>query len=509
MMKCMISVGCVSLVFAVLGLTSDATAQITEIIDGSGDGAGNSLIRPRGVAVDDSGNFYLAGFASDNVFRVTEGGVVSVLLDINGPRDVAVDGVGNVFVAACGVSKVALGGTITEIIGFLGDGEGNLLVGARCVVVDGSGNVYVTGEFTDNAFKITPDGTITEIIDETGDGAGNELQTPTCIAVDSSENVYVVGYLSSNAFKITPGGTITEIIDQTGAGTGFGLDSPLGIAVDGTGNAYVSGQFSSNVLKITPGGVITEIIDSFGDGAGNRLGGGGGLAVDGSGNVYVSGDCTHNAFRITPGGTITEILDETGDGAGHVLRCSADITVDGSGTVYVSGTSSNNAFKILPNPCNLGTVNGGVGPTTEVLFVNGGSGTVTVATGEPITIAMNDAPAGSGAGLYVLWLWVGAPTNCTELMAGGELLGCTALPTPLNPGITPQPFRCLRSPQLPCILCGSVMELPAPAAVPWTVTKGGGFAAPALFNLQGLVRDMGAGNPTGFSVTNGVILKIE
>jgi hypothetical protein len=74
--------------------------------------------------------------------------------------------------------------------------------------VDSSGNVYVTGHGSDNAFKVTPGGTITEIIDSTGDRSGNTLNATQDVAVDSSGNVYVTGFYSYNAFKIaTPGGS--------------------------------------------------------------------------------------------------------------------------------------------------------------------------------------------------------------------------------------------------------------------------------------------------------------
>ncbi len=79
---------------------------------------------------------------------------------------------------------------------------------------------------------------ITEIIDVTGDGAGNVLDNPASIAVDGVGNVYVAGDGTDNAFRITPGGVITEIIDASGDGAGNVLNGPEGIAVDAAGNVY-------------------------------------------------------------------------------------------------------------------------------------------------------------------------------------------------------------------------------------------------------------------------------
>jgi cysteine-rich repeat protein len=236
--------------------------------------------------------------------------------------------------------------TITEIIDSTGDGGGNTLSFPSGVAVDGSGNVYVTGISSHNAFQIDPNGTIAEIIDSTGDGGGNTLNDPSAVAVDGSGNVYVTGFYSDNAFQIDPNGTITEIIDSTGDGGGNTLSFPSGVAVDGSGNVYVTGEFSHNAFKIEPNGVITEIIDSTGDGSGNTLSGPSGVAVDGLGNVYVTGEFSDNAFRIEPGGTITQIIDATGDGAGNTLASASDVAVDGSGNVYVIGFRS--AFKITP-----------------------------------------------------------------------------------------------------------------------------------------------------------------
>ena len=150
----------------------------------------------------------------------------------------------------------------------------------------------------------------TEIMDATGDGGGNILNGAFHIAVEKSGNVYVTGLISNNAFKITTGGVITEIIDATGDGGGNVLDGASGIAVDRSGNVYVTGRDSDNAFKITTGGVITEVIDATGDGGGNTLDGPLGIAVDKSGNVSVTGFSSDNAFNhvsASPVGGVAEL----------------------------------------------------------------------------------------------------------------------------------------------------------------------------------------------------------
>ncbi len=315
----------VLLLLAVQFPSSIGTAQITEIIDPTGDGAGNGLAMPYQVAVDGARNVYVVGYSSCNAFQITPTG------------------------------------TITEIIDITGDGAGNTLLGPPGIAVDTVGNVYVAGGDTDNALMITDPGlptqTITEIIDLSGDGAGNQLTYPIDIAVDGLGSAYVVGYHTHNAFRITDPGlptqTIVEIMDATADGV-HGLGGPNGVIGDESGNAYVAGAYTHNAFKVTPGGVITQIIDATGDGLGNALNHSFDFALDGPDTLYLSGYHSANVFRITdpglPSQTITEIIDTNGDGAGNRLTLAGGVAVDGLGSAYVVGGGTQNAFRIFGAP---------------------------------------------------------------------------------------------------------------------------------------------------------------
>ena len=167
-----------------IGLTSPiadaAFFTPVEIIDSTGGGVA-TLDNPVSVATDSSGNVFVGGQNSNNVFKITPGGVITEIIDSTG------------------------GGVAT-------------LNAPISIATDSSGNVFVAGIVTDNVFKITPGGVITEIIDVTGDGGGNALDGAWGVATDSSGNVFVSGSISNNAFKIVKdipvGGTFIPI-DQS------------------------------------------------------------------------------------------------------------------------------------------------------------------------------------------------------------------------------------------------------------------------------------------------------
>jgi len=310
--------------------TGGTPCTIAEIIDSTGDGAGNTLFQSFGVATDTSGNVFVSGLkiGGGNAFKITTPGT-------------------------CSTSGTPC--TITEIIDTTGDGAGNPLDTPRGIATDTSGNVFVSGSFSSNVFKITTPGTcstggtpctIAEIIDSTGDGAGNPLAFPFTVVTDLSGNVFVVGPLSNNAFEITPGGTITEIIDATGDGAGNTLDTARGIATDTSGNVFVTGNISNNAFKIeltdTDGDGIEDSIDvdpndaandNFNDGTtfGNIISGNANLSIIDDLNNGVIISATGNA-DVSACGIVT-ITFTAGDQVS--LTCGSAIIEVISGTVEI------------------------------------------------------------------------------------------------------------------------------------------------------------------------------
>jgi hypothetical protein len=200
-----------------------------------------------------------------------------------------------------------------------------------------------------------------------------------------------------------------------------------------------------------------------------------------------------------------------GNGAGGTVCMSVPAPGSGQSSSVMLTCSPPGAILTLQEAdCFDGAVNAGAGPVTSVLFVNGFPDFAAIAVNSPITISHATAPAGpSPTSTWVTWIWASAPRNSSSLVVSGQNLGCTVNPTPLNPGMMPQPFRCLRGSATPAAACGSVTQLPAPASAPWSITRMQGLANPIVLTFQGVIRDFGAANSLNASVTNKVLVSVQ
>ncbi len=192
----------------------------------SADGVGTAarFFGPDGVAVDQSGNVYVADTGNNTIRKVTSNGVVTTLAGLAGssgsidgtgsaarfnyPRRVAVDGSGNVYVSDADnhvIRKVTTSGVVTTLAGLAGasgstDGTGSAarFQGPDGVAVDGAGNVYVADSDNYTIRKITATGVVTTLGGLAGtysyaDGTGSAawFAYPKGVAVDSAGKVYV------------------------------------------------------------------------------------------------------------------------------------------------------------------------------------------------------------------------------------------------------------------------------------------------------------------------------
>jgi sugar lactone lactonase YvrE len=314
-------------------------------------------------------------FAGSGTLGGSDGTGVSA--EFGDPSGLALDGSGNLYVADQNnamIRKITSAAVVTTLAGSLdnygyadGAGSGAKFFGPTGVAVDAAGNIYVADETNNDIRKITPGGVVTTLAGGTegyadGTGAAAQFWSPSAIAVDGAGNLYVTDTYNQRIRKITPAGAVSTIAGSGPTGPGNGgfadgagttqalFNSPSGIAVDPAGNLYVADFNNSKIRKISPSGVVSTIagsVDGEADGQGSaaEFGGPNGIALDRSGNIYVT-DRLGTVREITPGGSVTTIAGATGTPTAGVFSNPTGIVVDPSGNIYVADASTQVISKI-------------------------------------------------------------------------------------------------------------------------------------------------------------------
>jgi uncharacterized protein (TIGR03437 family) len=258
---------------------------------------------------------------------------------------VAVDGTGNLFIADSSsnrVRKVSPSGIITTVAGngmrgFSGDYGPAInaqLSFPEGIAVDSRGNLFISDHGNNRVRKVSPNGIITTVAGNgsagfSGDGGpatSAQLYGTFAVAVDDADNLFIEDHDNWRIRKVS-GGIITTF---AGGGAGLGDGGPgtsamvgpaAGLALDSAGDLFIADTGRFRIRKVATDGIITTIAGT-GTPASSFSGDGGSaidatmdpsaVAVDDSGALFIADRLNHRVRKVSADGTITTIA---GNGA--------------------------------------------------------------------------------------------------------------------------------------------------------------------------------------------------
>src|SRR6266545_2245400 len=328
------------------------------------------------VAVDASGNVYVTGssygpngLADYATVKYSNSGHTLWVQRYNGPEDnwdaateLALDASGNVYVTGHSYGsndfdyvtiKYSSSGTQEWVARY--NGPGNTKDRAWGLGVDGSGNVYVTGDSGEGSpnlsdyvtVKYSPSG-----VQRWAARYSALYDYATALAVDASGNVYVTGYSYGSGsyydfatIKYNARGRLRWVARYNG-----GIDDlAYALAVDAQRNVYVTGESGAvgkgsdyGTVKYDDRGVQAWVARYNGPGSSTDVANA--IALDASGDVYVTGESEGSGtvadfatLKYSASGVRQWIARY--NGPGNTFDTATALALDGSGNVFVTGRS--------------------------------------------------------------------------------------------------------------------------------------------------------------------------
>jgi sugar lactone lactonase YvrE len=349
------------------------------------------LMSPAAVGVGASGKFFIVDSGNQRIRKVSSGVISTIVGNVVLGSDgnniaatkatlslspsVAVDSSGNLYIAETGghrIRKVS-SGIITTVAGngtqgYSGDGgtaTNARLNGPLGLTVTASGDLYIADTGNSVVRKVSG-GVITTVAGNgkqgySGDGGAAtkaELKFPAGVAVDSSGNLYIAD-TGNWAIRKVSARTITTYVRNVCCFPTGGLNSPAGMALDNSGNLYFADSANQRIREVSPKGTIATVAGGLvNSSSGFSARGYNGdnipattallnypvsVAVDSSGNLYIA-DALNQRIRKVAGGTITTVAGNgkagySGDGGSPTkaqLTWPSGVAVDAKGNLYIA-----------------------------------------------------------------------------------------------------------------------------------------------------------------------------
>jgi sugar lactone lactonase YvrE len=401
---------------------------------------------PYTMVSDASGNLYVADDQNNAIRKVTPGGVVTTFAGstsgtagntdnpigtsalFNGPQGIAIDASGNLFVADNGndaIRKITPAGAVTTFYSSAG-------LQPTGMIFDASGNLLVaTQGLLSQIMSISPAGVLTSIAGNQygyADGTGSAalFKQPEDVQTDASGNIFVADYLNNAIRKIAPGGVVTTFAGNPNLAAGYAdavgtaalFNNPTGVAL-GNGNIiYVADLLNNDIRKITPDGTVSLVAGSPSQASGYTNGIGTAatfyhpvdLYIDGTGTGYIA-DARNGAIRqiLLTGYTISAALPP-----GLVFDQTTGI-ISGTLTAPVVGKSytvtAYNAYGYSTTVVSLSSFNNWTGGTTDWATTSNWSAGAVPAAGDIAQIGV------------VPYSGTAQPTVSTSTSVGSVILG--------------------------------------------------------------------------------------
>ena len=412
------------------------------------------LDTPTGVAVDASGNVYIADSHNQRIRKVSGGTITTIAgtgtpgfagdgaaasaAQLALPSGVAVDASGNVYIADTNNHRireiVVSGFGAGNIATIAGDGEelyagdGGAATAAALdsptgVAVSSTGNVYVADRLNQRIRVFTVGGNISTaagngsasfsggFAGDGGNAAAATLARPSGVSVDASGNVYVADTDNQRIRQLVNGGAIATVVGtgaqgfgaDGGAATGAILNTPKSVAPDASGNLALADTLDQRIRKSSLP-LLTFSNDGVGIASTPQSVT---LANTGSAAITVASISFTGSFTTATGGTCSATPVSLAPGASCTQNVAFLPTAPGSasGSVVFGGAGTVPQTILLAG---TGTKSG----TTTTLTTN----VPTALTGQAITFTAKVQAGG-----------IGSPSGSVAFYSGGVLIGSSAV----------------------------------------------------------------------------------